>query len=74
MVDMTPKQVRRKLDLIHKHQSKWALAKDELQKSCKHLNFTKKNCGSTGNWDRNDDEYWVEFKCHDCQKFWTEEQ
>ncbi len=74
MAALTSKQIRRRLETIHKHQSKWAKAKDDLQNSCNHNNVIKKNCGSTGNWDRNDDEYWREFRCLDCQKFWTEDQ
>lgn len=71
---MTPAQVRRKLAIINKHQLKWDTAERELQSICTHPDATKKHCGSTGNWDRNDDSYWIEFKCPDCNKFWTVDQ
>jgi predicted RNA-binding Zn-ribbon protein involved in translation (DUF1610 family) len=42
-----------------------------LQLTCNHAFATKKHCGSTGNYDR-DDSYWTEFKCPECGKNWTE--
>lgn len=33
-----------------------------------------KYCGDTGNWDPNDNHYWVDFRCEDCGKQWSEEQ
>ena len=71
---MTPAQVRRKLAIINKHQEKWDAAERELREICTHPNVTKKYDGSTCNWDPNDDCYWIEFKCPDCGKRWTEDQ
>lgn len=48
---------------------------DKLQlEICKHSNVSKMPRANTGNWDRNDDRYWYEFRCPDCGLFWTEEQ
>lgn len=71
---MTPAQVRRKLATINKHQLKWDTAERELQFICTHINASKKYCGDTGNWDRNADSYWIEYKCSDCNKRWREDQ
>ena len=71
---MTPAQVRRKLEAIQWHQTKWDLAEKALQEDCPHPDASKKYCGDTGNWDRNDDSHWIEYKCPDCGKFWTVDQ
>lgn len=70
----TPAQVRRKLATIHKHQEKWYKAEKELQTLCTHPNASKKYCADTGNWDRNSDTYWIEYRCPDCGKFWSVDQ
>ncbi len=71
---MTPAQIRRKLATIRKNQNKWILAEKALHDVCPHLDASKKHCGSTGNWDRSDDCYWIEYKCPDCGKFWSVDQ
>ena len=71
---MTPAQVRRKLETIEKHQLKWNNEEKNLQNLCRHPDVSKKYKGDTGNWDRSDDCYWIEFKCPDCKKFWMEDQ
>lgn len=71
---MTPAQIRRRLQTIQKHQQKWDDAEKELRSLCKHPNASKKYCGDTGNWDRSQDSYWIEYKCPDCNKFWTVDQ
>lgn len=42
--------------------------------TCKHFNVKRTPKSNTGNWDRTDDRYWLECKCEDCDKFWTEDQ
>jgi hypothetical protein len=71
---MTPNQIRRRLATITKHQLKWDTEERILQEKCPHTNVTKKYNGSTGNWDRSQDSYWIEYSCPDCKKFWTVEQ
>jgi hypothetical protein len=71
---MKPAQVRRKLARIQKQQEKWDLAEKELKELCSHPDASKKHRGDTGNWDRNEDSYWIEYKCPDCGKFWTVDQ
>lgn len=71
---MTPAQIRRRLQTIQKHQQKWDDAEKELRSLCSHPNVSKKYCGDTGNWDRSQDSYWIEYKCPDCNKFWTVDQ
>lgn len=45
-----------------------------LRSKCKHKNRTKKYKSDTGNWCISDDSYWIEFRCEDCGKFWSEDQ
>ena len=70
---MTPAQVRRKLATINKQQTKWDLAEKELQNICSHVNASKKYDGSSDNYDRTNDQSWIEYKCPDCGKFWIVE-
>jgi hypothetical protein len=42
------------------------------QDKCKHLNVNVIYRASTGNYDPSNDVYWMEFKCPDCDKFWSE--
>jgi hypothetical protein len=71
---MTPAQIRRRLATIEKHQNKWADAEKELRKVCNHPAADKKYCGTSGNYDPTADSYWIEYRCPDCGKFWTEDQ
>ena len=71
---MTPAQVHRRLATITKNQLKWDTEEKILQNLCPHPNASKKHCGDTGNWDRSEDSYWIEYKCPDCKKFWTVDQ
>ena len=45
----------------------------DLQESCSHYNSWYENCGSSGNWDR-DDHYWRHYECLDCGKVWNTDQ
>jgi hypothetical protein len=47
---------------------------EELNSTCTHPNVDKKHRGDTGNYDPSADSYWIEYKCPDCGKFWTETQ
>jgi hypothetical protein len=71
---MTPAQIRRRFETIERHQERWELAEKELQTICKHPSADKKYRGDSGNWDRSQDSYWIEFKCPDCGKRWIEDQ
>jgi hypothetical protein len=71
---MKPAQIRRKLARIQKHQERWDLAEKQLKELCSHPDTSKKHCGDTGNWDRNQDSYWIEYRCPDCGKFWSVDQ
>lgn len=71
---MTPAQVQRRLKTIQRNQTKWDSAERELQNLCSHPNASKKYCSDTGNWDRSQDSFWIEYRCADCGKFWSVEQ
>lgn len=42
----------------------------ELQEICPHSGLIETPGADTGNWDRNDDEYWTDYKCPHCGKQW----
>jgi hypothetical protein len=46
---------------------------DLMQSKCEHPPETlrKEYKGNTGDYDPNDNRYWVEFKCWLCNKYWT---
>lgn len=46
----------------------------KITNECPHLDLTYKYNGSSGNWDKSDDQYWIDWKCHDCSKSWTTSQ
>ena len=46
----------------------------ELQNQCPHDGLEGTMHGDSGNWVRGDDRYWVNLKCKDCGKYWTEDQ
>lgn len=70
----SPAQVRRRMAVINRNQLKWDTAERDLQAACSHVNVSKKYCADTGNWDRYDDSYWIEYRCPDCGKFWSVDQ
>lgn len=46
-----------------------------LQETCNHSgNLTYQYYGSSGNWSKSDDEYWMEWHCKDCDKRWITSQ
>src|SRR6516165_11138876 len=49
--------------------------KRQIQENfCNHPELVGEYKANTGNWDRSDDSYWVEYKCPNCDKYWTEDQ
>ncbi len=46
----------------------------DLQEVCPHDNLQGKFGANTGNYDRSNDSYWVDFVCQDCKKRWSEDQ
>lgn len=49
---------------------------DAIQNACSHPAecVTVKHGADTGNWNRADDSYWIDYHCSLCDKRWTEEQ
>ena len=46
----------------------------KLQAECPHARVKETNRADTGNYSYSDDRYWIEFRCHDCGKWWSEDQ
>lgn len=66
--------VRQKVDKLYDRLNKLQKKLVELQDECTHPNVEKQYKADTGNWDRGDDSYWINFTCHDCRKRWMEDQ
>lgn len=47
---------------------------EAYQTKCQHQGVVKTPRADTGNYDPNDDRWWYDCKCEDCNKFWTETQ
>lgn len=47
---------------------------ESYQSKCKHEEVVKTPRSNTGNYDPNDDRYWYECKCKNCNKYWIEDQ
>ena len=45
-----------------------------IQDACEHPNVIKKAGANTGNYCKEDDSYWYDCHCPDCQKYWQEDQ
>lgn len=41
-----------------------------IQDNCQHQKVEFKYGASTGNWCKDDDCYWKDYKCPDCNKQW----
>lgn len=46
---------------------------EALQTSCPHTFLQSKNRGDTGNYDSSHNRFWIEYRCPDCKKTWTED-
>lgn len=47
-----------------------------VQKTCSHPEefLNKEYKADTGNWCKDDDKYWISYKCDYCGKYWNEDQ
>lgn len=48
--------------------------REALRDACKHNDTISTYKSDTGNWCRADDRYWIDHKCYDCGKQWTEDR
>lgn len=48
---------------------------NKIQEACSHPEgaVTKRHGSNTGNYDPGADEYWTDFHCELCLKYWTKE-
>lgn len=70
MKELTPKQIQSRLIRLY---GKQVLIDDEieaLRDACPHVNLHGKYKGDTGNWCPQDDSYWIEAVCKDCERRW----
>ena len=67
-------QVKQKRDIIESLQTELSQQITDLRKKCSHQNLTYKYGGSSGNWDKSDDCYWIDWNCEDCGHSWNTSQ
>ena len=74
MTKLTP--ISRKRISLEKKLAKIYKEYEVLQDTtCEHKHDLEyKLGGSSGNWDRSDDCYWIDWKCNECGKRWTTDQ
>lgn len=68
------REIREKREAIQLRIDVAADDMNALREHCAHPNAVRIPKSDTGNWDRGQDSYWKECKCHDCGKNWTEDQ
>lgn len=66
----TKKNVERLDGLIEK----LVAEREQAREKCRHNNTVHRFFSDTGNYDPTQDCYWIEFRCYDCGKVWTEDQ
>jgi hypothetical protein len=66
--------VKQKREMIESVQTELADQLHSLRENCSHEDLTYKYGGSSGNWDKSDNSYWIDWKCGDCGKTWTTSQ
>lgn len=64
--------VKKRISIENKIQY-WNNKLKELYEFCPHYNSWYENCGSSGNWDR-DESYWRHYECEDCGNRWNTDQ
>lgn len=69
-----PNSVKKQIEILDQEIQTLEEQKTKIQLRCRHTNATHQYRSDVGNWCKNDDRYWIEFRCYDCGKFWTEDQ
>ena len=68
------KRIRDEVQKLKSSISKAANRIIDIQKECPHLNVIQEYKSDTGNYCKQDDEYWINNSCPDCGKFWVTPQ
>lgn len=71
---MKKNQWRKTRERLAKREQAVHEAQQALRAACPHENLLYKYEGTGGTWDNPRGEYWIEWRCEDCGKFWTSEQ
>ncbi len=67
---LTAKQVQRKAIRLAGAMRMLRDEMEALQEQCPHEHLVGKYKGNTGNWCPQDDSYWIDAHCKDCNKRW----
>lgn len=67
--------IKTKFDKLNQIQLELHQSFLKLQDQCDHSGDLRyEYCGSGDNYDRSDDDYWIDWHCIDCNKRWTTSQ
>jgi len=72
--DKKTNTIKRKVAELDAEIARLVEERSVLRAKCKHTNAVYKYCADTGNYDPSSDCYWIEYRCYDCGKYWTEDQ
>lgn len=62
--------IQLKMQRLRKMQERLVDEVKSIQQTCTHDNKEGKYKSNTGNWCRDDDSYWIDAHCLDCDKIW----
>lgn len=68
---MTRSEVIKKLEKLQAKEKTVAAEIELLRETCEHPAVVKTYRADTGNYDSRDNQYWTEYTCPDCGKFWS---
>lgn len=74
VTERTAKLINKQLISLCRKRDKLFESIQLLQSICPHPTPTKRYRGDTGNYDKSEDTYWIEWHCPDCEKHWTSSQ
>lgn len=71
---MKQSPIKRKIERLNSKIQKLREDIKQVQEACPHADLTYKYGGDSGNYDRSQDCYWIDWHCNDCGKSWTTDQ
>lgn len=73
-VILNQRQIRNRAISLKSRMDKLNECYKDLQQICTHPNKDSKRDGTGSMWCKDDEAYWINHYCPDCDKRWTEDQ
>lgn len=67
------KKIKNRVEKIKQKIEQLSFELADIREQCKHPNLITKHGADRGNYDPSLDRYWIDYKCPDCGKFWTQD-